>query len=420
MSSDALAPVQPRRVAVTGVSVACALGFELEELWRNLLAGQSGISRLHEIPDDSPLPVKVGGRISDKQLTAALERRKIDDPDRSNQLALYVAGRALEDAGLPADGREAREMDVIVGTGHGNVSYTNESARIFYNEGYRKLRPTTVVRAMFNRPANIVSIRYHLTGVSYVVSCACATGSISFGEAFHRIRFGLAESVLAACCDSGLDLATFAAWNRLGVLSRIADPVRASRPFDRDRDGLVMGEGGAAFVLETLESARRRGARVYAEVLAYGCSSDARHIVQPDVQGQVKAVRKALAAAGLRPEEIGYVNAHGTATEIADVVEAQTLREVFGAGVDRLPVSNTKAQLGHLMGATAGVELATTIQVLKHGLIPPCRNLENPDPRCALRFVRNEPLQATVTFALKNSFAFGGTNSAIIVRQPET
>jgi 3-oxoacyl-[acyl-carrier-protein] synthase II len=205
----------------------------------------------------------------------------------------------------------------------------------------------------------------------------------------------------------------------LGVLSRISDPEKASRPFDRARDGLVMGEGAAAFLLETLESARARGARIYAEVLGYGCSSDAKHIVQPDSPGQVKAVRKALAAAGVSPRDIDYVNAHGTATDIADVVEAQTLREVFASHTDQLPVSNTKAQLGHLMGATAGVELVTTIQALRRGEIPACGNLDDPDPRCPLHFVRGEPLKKPVRIALKNSFAFGGTNSAIVLRRFE-
>ncbi len=418
MSPDP-APVQPRRVVVTGMSVACALGFEVDEFWKNLLDGRCGISRMPNVPDDSPLPVKIAGRISDETLAAAVARRAIDEVDRSSQLGLYVAGRALEDAGLPADGSLPREMDVILGTGHGNVAVSNDGTRVFYSEGYRRLRPTTVLRVMLNRTANQISIRHQLTGTSYVVSCACATGSIAFGEAFHRIRFGLSDAALAACCDTGLDLPTFSAWNRLGVLSRIPDPAKASRPFDVDRQGLVMGEGGAAFVLETLESARTRGARILAEVVAYGCSSDAKHLVQPEVAGQVKAVKKALAEAGLAPADIGYVNAHGTATEIADLVEARTMREVFGESCDRLPVSNTKAQLGHLMGATAGVELVTTIQVLRQGLIPPNRNLENPDPRCPLAFVRNEPMRATVTHALKNSFAFGGTNSAIILRRPD-
>jgi 3-oxoacyl-(acyl-carrier-protein) synthase len=406
----------PRRVVVTGMSVACAIGFEVDEFWRNLLDGRCGISRLPAVPDDSPIPVKIAGCIANDQLAAALAKLKIDDePDRSSQLGLYVAGRALEDAGLAGP----REMDVILGTGHGNVAVSNEQTRVFTADGYRKLRPTTVLRVMFNRTANLVSIRHQLTGTSYVVSCACATGSIAFGEAFHRVRFGLAESALAACCDTGLDVPTFAAWNRLGVLSKIPDPAKASRPFDRDRQGLVMGEGGAAFVLETLEAAKARGARILAEVLAYGGTSDAKHLVHPDSAQQVRAVRKALDAAGVAPTDIGYVNAHGTATEVADLVEAQTIREVFGAHADRVPVSNTKAQLGHLMGATAGVELVTTIQVLRHGLIPPNRNLENPDPRCPLAFVRNEPLRAPVTVAVKNSFAFGGTNCAIVLRRAD-
>jgi 3-oxoacyl-(acyl-carrier-protein) synthase len=411
------APIVPRRVVVTGLSVASALGFELEEFWQGLLEGRCGISRLPNIPDDSPLPVKIAGRISDEALTAALARQKIDDPDRSNQLGLYAVGRALEDAGFPTDGARELDHDLIVGSGHGNVALTNEGSHIFFTQGYRKLRPTTIIRAMFNRPANLASIRYKLTGTSYVVSCACATGSVAFGEAFHRVRFGVSDAAVAACCDTGLDLPTFSAWNRLGVLSKIPEPEKASRPFDVKRDGLVMGEGAAGFVLETLESAQARGARIRAEVLAYGSSCDAKHIVQPDSGGQVKAVRKALASAGLAPTDIDYVNAHGVGTDIADVVEAATLREVFGAHTDKLPVSNTKAQLGHLMGATSGVELATTLLVLQHGVIPASRNLDEPDPRCPLNFVRGEPLKGNFTHALKNSFAFGGTNCAILLKR---
>lgn len=417
MPSPTPAPITPRRVVVTGFSVGCALGFETDQFWQNLLAGQCGIRRLPQVPEDSPLPVKVAGCIPDELLDAALARFGLDDPDRPNRLALYAVGRALEDAGLPTDGQRELAFDIVFGTGHGNVGFTNEGTQIFHSQGYRKLRPTTVLRAMFNRPANINSIRYKLTGLSHVVSAACATSSIAFGEAFHRIRFGLAEGAVAACADSGLDLPTFAAWNRLGVLSRIPEPERASRPFDKARDGLVMGEGAAGFVLESLEAAERRGARIHAEVLAYAGSSDAKHIVQPDSAGQVKAVRKALAAAGLAPEAIDYVNAHGTATDLADVTEAASLREALGAQADRVPVSNTKAQLGHLMGATAGVELVTTILALRHGLIPPSRNLDEPDSRCPLNFVRGEPLKVPIRHALKNTFAFGGTNCAIVLKR---
>ena len=212
-------PTAPRRVVVTGASIACALGFEIEEFWRGLLEGRSGISRIPTIPDDSPLPVKIAGRIEDTALDAALARYDLRDPDRANQLALYVVGRALEEAGFRTDAAaQPLEIDLIFATGHGNVGMTNEATRVFYAEGYRKLRPTTVVRGMFNRPANIASIRFQLTGTSYVVSCACASGSIAFGQAYQQIRWGEADVAVAACADSGLDLPTFAAWNRLGVL----------------------------------------------------------------------------------------------------------------------------------------------------------------------------------------------------------
>jgi len=413
------APVEPRRVVVTGLGVACALGLDPETLWRRLLAGEYGISRLARSPEDAALPVTIAGAIPDDALAAAMRSHHPRERDRNSQLALYVAERALTDAGRPTDGAEPIDMDVIVGSGHGNVAFTNESAVAFERGGYRKLRPTSVVRAMFNRPAHLVSIRYRLTGASHVVSCACASGSIAVGEAFHRIRFGIADQVLAACCDTGLDRATFAAWNRLGVLSRIADPEDASRPFDEGRDGLVIGEGGAAFVLESLDAARARGARAYAEVVGYGASSDAAHIVQPEAEGQARAIAKALAVARLSPADIDYVSAHGTATLVADPVEAASLRRVFGAHADRVPVSTTKAQLGHLMGATAGVELVTAILALQQGLIPPCRNLDAPDPRCALNFVRGDPLKGRLTHALKNSFAFGGTNSVIVLRRAD-
>jgi 3-oxoacyl-(acyl-carrier-protein) synthase len=408
-------PIVPRRVAITGMSVATALGFDLETFWRRLLAGDCGIQRLTEYPDDHPLPTKIAGRIDDATLTNALERWDLEDPDRANQLALVVVAAALDHAGLPADGQTPLPHDLIFGTGHGNGSFQNEAAHVFYSQGYRKLRPTTVVRLMFNRPANLTSIRFNLTGGCFLVCSACATGAIALTEAFHRVRFGLADCAVAACADHGLDRATFGAWNRLGVLSRNPDPLRACRPFDRDRDGLVMGEGGAAFVLETFESARQRGAPILAEVLGAGLSSDAKHIVQPDSAGQARAVRKALEMARVTPAQLEYVNAHGTATEIADAVEATTLREVLGPDVERIPVSNTKAQLGHLMGATAGVELAVTVLAMRNGVLPPCRNLEHPDPRCPLNFVRGEPLRQPVRVALKNSFAFGGTNCAVVL-----
>jgi len=414
--STPLASVDLRRVAVTGMSIASALGLEVEPFWSALLDGACGIAVLPGA-EQAGFPVRIAGQVADEALDAGLRRYRIKDPDRSGRLGLYVVGRALEDAHLPTDGAEEIEADIIVGSGHGNVRFNNEAARTFYELGYRKLRPSTVVRLMFNRPASLASIRYRLCGASHTVSAACATASVAFGEAFHRIRFGLAERAVAACCDTGLDLPTFGAWNRLGVLSRIPEPEQASRPFDQRRDGLVIGEGAAAFVLESWESAAARGAPVLAEVAGYGASSDGRHILQPDAAGQAKAVRAALASARIDASEIDYVNAHGTATQLADLVEAESLRLALGASGETVPVSNTKAQLGHLMGATAGVELVATLLAMRHGVIPPCRNLDDPDPRCPLNFVRKAPVERRIGYALKNSFAFGGTNSVVILKR---
>lgn len=413
------AAFQPRRVVITGMSVANALGFELEDYWRNLLAGQCGIRRFPWLAEDSPLPTKYAGWIDDALVQAAVQRYQIDDPDRTLQLGLYVAGRALDAAGLNANAGEPRPVDVIAGTGHGNVGFHNETVTAYAKGGYRKVRPTAVVRIMFNRLANLTAIRYKLTGVGFVVSCACASGSIAVGTAFNHVRFGLTERALALCSDSALDPTSFAVWNRLGVFTRHPDPATASRPFDRNRDGLVMGEGAAAFVLESLESAQARGATILAEIIGYGTSSDAGHIVVPEVAGQVRAIQAALQGAGIAPEQIDYVNAHGTATVPADKVEAASLLEALGPTGRTVPVSNTKAQLGHLMGATAGVELVTTILAMQNGEVPPCRNLDDPDPECPLNFVRNEPLKQNVQIALKNSFAFGGTNCALVLKRPD-
>lgn len=414
---SALSPVLPRRVVITGMSVGCALGFTPGEFWRRLLAGDCGIARVPGVTDDSPLPTKIAGVIPDATLAEACAGRGVEDPDRATQLALFAVADALEDAGLLRDDQHPLPHDLIFGTGHGNVAFQNAAVQGYFAGGYRKYRPTSIIRAMFNRPANVASIRHQLTGASYTVSCACATGAIALMEAFFRVRFGIVEAAVAACADYGIDVPTFSAWNRLGVLSRNPDPGTASRPFDAKRDGLVMGEGCAGFVLEPLDAAHARGATVWGEILGIGSSCDARHIVQPDSAGQAKAVRAALAMAGVAAADIDYVNAHGTATEIADVVEAATLRDVLGAEADRIPVSNTKAQLGHLMGATAGVELVATLLALRHQTLPPCRNLDEPDPRCALNFVRGAAQEARVEVALKNSFAFGGTNCAVVLRR---
>lgn len=409
----------PRRVVVTGMSAATALGFDLDEFWSRILAGESGISKVPFVDEDSPLPTKYAGVIDDEKLAAELQGLGINEQDRSDQLALIAATKALRHAGIPIEEAEPLDCDVIFGSGHGNVIFQDTAMEKFIAGGWKKVRPTTVLRVMFNRPANLISIRHRLTGTSFSVSAACATGSIAFGNAFNQIRFGMADRALAVCADAGLDLPCFTAWNRLGVLTKHPDPHTACRPFDRDRSGLVIGEGAAGFMLESLETAQQRGATIIAEIAGYGTSSDATHIVVPDADGQAVALKKALDSAQIEPADIGYVNAHGTATQLADIAEAASLQAALGEHGRKVPVSNTKAQLGHLMGATAGVEMVVTLLAVQRGEIPPCRNLDNPDPECPLNFVRDQPLKADIEYAVKNSFAFGGTNSVVVLKRFE-
>lgn len=408
-------PIVPRRVAITGMGVACGLGLDVEEFWSALLEGRSGVRSF--AADRTEFRARCAGRLEERAFEEALDRREIKEPDRTTRLGLHAVGGALDGAGLRADGSPPLDYDLLLGSGHGGVISSNEAVHAFITRGYRAIRPTAIVRGMFNRPANVASIFYQLTGACHGVGAACASSSVALGEAYHRVRFGLAPGAVAGGCDSGLDLFTFACWNRLGVLSKIEPPEAASRPFDRDRDGLVLGEGAAAFVLEPWETAEQRGVEILAEVVGYGSSCDATHIVQPSPEGQGRALRAALSSASLRPEQIDYVNAHGTATDLADVVEAESLGLSLGDHARAVPVSSTKGQLGHLMGATAGVELVATIQALRQGLIPPCQNLDDPDPRCPLNFVRRAPREAELRYALKCTFAFGGTNSAVILKR---
>lgn len=421
MERTHLDAIKPHRVAVTGMSVACALGLEVDAFWQGLLEGRCGIDVVRRIDlKETPLPASTASEVREEALVEGCNRYGIKDPDRWSRLGLYVVGRALEDAGYPVSGEKPLLLDLVLGAGHGNLPFHHQAVRAFDQRGFKGLRPTTVVRIMFNRISSLCSMHYNIIGANHVVSSACASAAVAIGEAYHRVRFGLVEGAVAACADSGLELTTFAAWNRLKVLSKIPDPERASRPFDVGRKGLVMGEGAAALILESWEAARRRGATILAEVIGFGSSSDAAHIAVPDAEGQARAMRAALASAGIGPEDLDYINAHGTATQPADVSECRAIHLALGEAADRIPVSSNKGQLGHLMGATAGVELVATIQTLREGRIPFNKNLEEPDPECNLNFVRDAPAEAEVGIAMKNSFAFGGNNCAVILKKVES
>ena len=408
------------RVAVTGIGVVGGLGMGIDALWTRLMAGESTLAPIAGI-DTAGLKTRVGSEVQNAALAAAMKDANLPPSDRCIDMALLAAGQALRQSGLPLPAPEAPPLDaaVLFGASIGVGHTMFESCRSFASRGVRGIRPTTVPRAMPNAISARVSMHYRLGGANYVVSCACSSSTAVLGIAFRAIRHGYSARVLCGGTDAPFEPFVYSAWNNLGVLSREPDPARACRPFDRDRDGFVLGEGAGAVLLESLEAARERGAPILAEVLGYGESSDADHVTRPNPAGQERAIRQALATAGIAPEEIGFINAHGTATKVSDPCEALSLRRALGPALDRIPVVSYKSYQGHLLGASGVVEFAMTVEALRRGYVPANLKLDNPDPECDLCFVRGSPIPLAAPVALKNCFGFGGNNTVLVLRRYE-
>jgi 3-oxoacyl-[acyl-carrier-protein] synthase II len=350
-------------------------------------------------------------------LAAEVGARKLPSADRTCQLALLASDQALRQAGLITG--EApfppREVPVLIGSGAGCMPSLFEAFAGYHAKGVRGIRPTTVPRCMTNAISSSISMHFRLTGTNFVTVSACSASTIAIGLAFRMIRDGYAEQVLCGGADAPFDPLTFGSWDNLGVMSRNPDPAQACRPFDAKRDGCVLGEGAAALIVESAESAKRRGAAVRASILGYGESSDADHITRPSVEGQARAMALAIQSAGLGPGDIGFVSAHGTATKANDECESQSLRAVLGPHVDRVPVLSNKSYFGHLLGASGAVETVAAIIAMETGTLPPNLNLVEPDPLCSLRLVGSRPEPTDARIAMKNSFGFGGTNAVLIL-----
>jgi 3-oxoacyl-[acyl-carrier-protein] synthase II len=406
------------RVVVTGLGVVTALGLDESTFWTSLMAGRSGIRRLSSL-HTADLRTTVGSEIPQAELLAALQTRGISPSDRTLDLTLLAAVQALEQAGIVTGPPPyaPSEVATILGTGAGPSYSLYESYMAFAAKGVRGVRPTTVPRCMANALSAHTSLRFRLTGPNYVVVCACASATTAIGIGFRMVRDGHAERVLCGGADAVFDPATFAAWNNLGVMSRNPDPLRACRPFDAERDGCVLGEGAGALVLESLAGARRRRAAVRAEICGYGETSDAEHITRPSVEGQARAIRAALRSAELAPGDVGFINAHGTATRANDECESRTIREVFGDAADHIPVASNKSFYGHLLGASGAVETVAAILGLERRRVPANLNLDRPDPACNLRLVGPQPLALDAPVVMKNSFGFGGNNAVLVLRR---
>ena len=407
-----------KRVVVTGIGVVTALGLDEAAFWRNLLAGRSGIGRI-TLFDIAEYKCQNGSEVQTDRLSEALRARQLPAADRTVDMALLASAQALESAsvisGKPPYGPQ--NTAVIFGTGIGASHSLFQAFMSFSQKGLRGLRPTSVPRCMANAVTAQISMRFRLTGPNYVIVSACTSSTTAIGTAFRMIRDGYADRALCGGADSVFDPFVYGAWNNLGVMSKNPDPARACRPFDAARDGCVLGEGAGALVLESLDAARGRGARIRAEIGGFGESSDAEHITSPSADGQARAIRAAMEDAGLRPADIGFINAHGTATRANDECESQSIRLAFGNAADRIPVASNKSFFGHLLGAAGAVETIATILGLESGTVPPNLNLDNPDPACNLPFVGSTAMNVSSPVAMKNNFGFGGNNAVLILRR---
>ena len=399
------------------MGVMSPVGNDCNAFFDNLLAGRSGIRKLSAKFTDR-LVANVGGEV-DYDPAARFPRPKLALLDRFSQLALEAAGQAIHDAGIEFEESLKDRTGVFVGTGLGGASTIEAGYEDIFLEGKDRVAPHSVPRIMNNAAAGHISIDHGLRGPSFTYSTACSSSAIAIGEACRAIRHGYVDSAIAGGAESLLTLGTIRAWEALRTLAvtDAEDPAASCRPFSKDRTGLVLAEGAGMLVLEVLDHASRRGARIHAEVIGYGAASDASHLTRPGEEGQVRAIRLALADAGASPDEIDYVNAHGTATLAGDVIETAAIKKVFGARAAHVPVSSTKSMHGHLMGAAGAVEFIASIMAIGRGAVPPTANLRVPDPECDLDYVPNLGRRGVaVRTVMSNSFAFGGSNAVLIGR----
>jgi len=413
-----------RRVVVTGLGVVSPLGNDLATTWAGVVAGRSGVGSITHF-DASEYRTTIGAEVKGldiKQHFAPKDARRMDP---FAQYAVIAAREAVRSASLTSEMLQndlSRRTAVIVGSGIGGIGTVSEQVQVLLERGPSKVSPFLIPMILPETAASMVAIEFGLRGPNMAVTSACATGANAIGEAGEMIRRGAAELALAGGAEAGVVPISVAGFSAMRALSERNDaPQQASRPFDRDRDGFVVGEGAGILVLEELEHARARSATIYAELMGYGSNDDAFHITAPEENGVGAAdcMRTALAMAGLGPEEIDYINAHGTSTPLNDVIETRAIKAVFGAHAYRLAISSTKSMTGHLLGGSGALEAIFSIMALCEGVIPPTINLDNPDPECDLDYVPHRARRATLHTALSNSFGFGGHNASLIFRRLE-
>lgn len=404
-----------KRVVITAMETCTSIGLDIESFWSNLIAGVSGVERITAY-DPSPYPTQIAGQVNDFDIARYYPH--LDKPKRYSKaalMAMYCAKRALEKTGMTQE--EISRGGTFIGTGQGGSPQSEDSYQCFFEGNWRKVSPLTVTRAMPNSIANHIAIECGLQGKNITIANACNSSAEAIGSAYEQIQWGKIPFAVCGGSESMLYESMMAAWCRLRVMSTNNEaPQQACRPFDKNRDGMVMAEGAGVLVLEDYEHAIARGAKPLIEITGFASSCDAFHITAPSVEGQARAVRGALEDGNLMPQDIHYVNAHGTATKLNDLTETQTVKEVFGEYAYQCPVSSIKSSIGHALGAAGAIEIIATALTIEHGIIPATINLSEPDEGCDLDYVPNESRRATVDIALSNHFAFGGANCALVLK----
>ena len=411
----------PRRVAVTGMGLVSPVGIGNATNWESLLAGKSGVGPITRF-DPSPFTCRIAAEVKGFDPSLYIERKEIKKMDTFIHYAMGAAHFAMEDSGLPVSDENRERVAVVVGSGIGGLPLIEKTSREYVESGNnaRVISPFFITGLIVNEAAGNISIKYGLKGPNLATVTACTTGAHAVGEAYRKIQYGEADAAIAGGTESVITPLAVGGFAVMRALStRNDEPQRASRPWDSDRDGFVIGEGAGLVILEEMEAAKKRGARIYCELAGYGLSGDAYHIAAPseDGDGPARVMRNALEDAEINPDDVDYINAHGTSTPAGDRVETMAIKMVFGPHARKLAVSSTKSMTGHLLGAAGGLETAICALAVENQVMPPTTNYETPDPECDLDYVPNVARSAPIRYALSNSFGFGGTNGCLVFKR---
>jgi 3-oxoacyl-[acyl-carrier-protein] synthase II len=405
-----------RRVVVTGLGAVTSIGHNVEDFWTSLLAGKSGVDRLSHF-DPTNFASQIGAEVRGWEAADHMDPKEARRNDRYTHFGFVAAKQAVADSGLVMAKEDGDRVGVIIGSGIGGMHTYETQLKVLMERGPRKVSPFTIPSLIGNMCSGLVAIEYGARGPNFGIVSACATGTHALGEAWHAIRRGEADVMVAGGSEAAITPFSYASFCAMKAMStRNDEPQKASRPFDRNRDGFVMGEGSGILILESLEHAQARGARVYCELKGYAATCDAFHITQPDPEGKglSLAMKRALGSAALQPDQIDYINAHGTSTPYNDKFETMAIKRVFGEHARQMAISSTKSMTGHLLGAAGGIESVIAVKTIATGMIAPTINLDDPDPECDLDYVANTARPARVRAALSNNLGFGGQNAAVV------